>query len=176
MPFLYSFSAERQELIFGCGELRHSQEWLQNGWKQLKEMSDLVSELCGKQDAVDCGDVKPEKTVSYGDGDLIDNAKVDQGNEKLDESTVVRDLSKDDVLSQLKWKSSGRRRRSRSPVHKLNFAVHDKKRVEDSHKQTYQRLFNIKTLKVDPDHCKYMGDSPFGSSVVSPLTNLVMTR
>ncbi|XP_027153150.1 uncharacterized protein LOC113753249 isoform X1 [Coffea eugenioides] len=173
------FPGERQELIFGCGDLRHSQEWLEDGWKQLKERSDLVSVLSGleiKQDIANCGNVKPEKAVLCYDRDLVDNSVVDMGDEKLNELKVMRDLSKDDLLSQLRWKSSGRRRRSRSPVHKLQFGVHDNnKRVEDSHKQTYRKYFGL-PLKVDPDNCKYRGDSSFGSSIVSPLSNLVMTR
>ncbi|KAL3510814.1 hypothetical protein ACH5RR_030215 [Cinchona calisaya] len=167
------FPGERQELIFGCGDLRHSQEWLENEWKQLKERSDLVSVLSGlgiKQDMANCGDVKPEKAASTYDRGLIDNYMVDVRDEKLSELTVVRDLSKDDLLSQLRWKSSGRRRRSRSPIHKMHFSV------QDTRKQTYQKFFGLSSLKVDHDNCKYMGDSPFGSSIVSPLTNLVMTR
>lgn len=178
LTFNMYFSGERKELIFGCGDLRHSQEWLKNGWKQLKERSDLVSVLSGleiKQDVANGGDVKPEKAALCYDRDHFDNSKGDLGDRKSNELTVVRDLSKDDLLSQLRWKSSGRRR-CRSPVHKLHFAVHDKKRVEDSRNKNYQRYFAFPSLKVDPDNCKYMGDSPFGSSVGSPLTNLVMTR
>ncbi|CAI9096232.1 OLC1v1032323C1 [Oldenlandia corymbosa var. corymbosa] len=173
--FCVYFPGECQESIFARNDMRHSQEWIENGWKQLKERSDLVSEHTRKPEVVDCSEGKPEREAAVLYPDTFDN-EVDQG-DKLDEMSRVRDLSKDDALSQLKWKSLGRRRRSsRSPVHKSHFSADDENRVEDSRKQTYQRFFKIaSSMKVDPDKCKYMGDSPFGS-VVPHLTNLVMTR
>ena len=37
-----TFAGEKLGSVFSRGELRHSQEWLGNGWTQMKERPDLV--------------------------------------------------------------------------------------------------------------------------------------
>ncbi|CAL5421551.1 unnamed protein product [Camellia sinensis] len=174
------FPGEKQEVIFGCSDLRHSQEWLENGWEHIKERPDIVSSILSDQEMKQITvnktpDVEPEKTgmcdmrqlVSFVKEEArcsksrMDSVAVD----KVKELKVVRDLSKDALLAQLKWKSSGKRRRG------------DKTRSspEGVGMRSFDSFFIPKSLKVDHDNCKYMGDSPFSSSVV-PITSLVMSR
>lgn len=174
------FPGEKQEAIFGCSDLRHSQEWLENGWERIKERPDIVSSILFdremKQIAVNktC-DVEPEKTAMCDTRQIVSSVKDEaRGSksrmdsvavDKVKELKVVRDLSKDALLAQLKWKSSGKRRRG------------DKTRSspEGVGMRSFDSFFIPKSLKVDHDNCKYMGDSPFSSSVV-PITSLVMSR
>lgn len=173
------FPGEKQQLIFGCSDLRHSQEWLENGWKQLKERPDIVSTLYEvevKRDAVVHTEVKPDKEASHRRKEHSENPKLDSRDRKLETLKVVRDLSKDDLLSKLRWKSS-RRRRGRSPVHKVHFGVNERGHSQVDQTQNYQKFFVCSSLKkMDPDNCKYISGSPFSSSVVSPFSNLVMSR
>lgn len=177
----HAFSGEKQQLIFGSSDLRHSQEWLENGWKQLKERPDIVSTLCGvevKRDAVVVHtEVKPDKEASHCQKEHSENPKVDDSRDrKLETLKVVRDLTKDDLLSKLRWKSS-RRRRCRSPVHKVHYGVDERGHDKVDQTQNCQNYFMRSSLKkMDPDNCKYISDTLFSSSVVSPFSNLVMSR
>ncbi|KAI7996708.1 Protein AGENET DOMAIN (AGD)-CONTAINING P1 [Camellia lanceoleosa] len=174
------FPGEKQEAIFGCSDLRHSQEWLENGWEHIKERPDIVSSTLSdremKQITVNkTPDVEPEKTGMCDMRQLVSSVKDEaRGSksrmdyvavDKVKELKVVRDLSKDALLAQLKWKSSGKRRRG------------DKTRSspEGVGMRSFDSFFIPKSLKVDHDNCKFMGDSPFSSSVV-PITSLVMSR
>ncbi|XP_019180424.1 PREDICTED: uncharacterized protein LOC109175594 isoform X3 [Ipomoea nil] len=188
------FPGEKETHIFGHGDLRHSQEWLADGWKHLKERHELVSVLLGdstvKQTVKESSDVileqhttcsngvhhlsteKPRDEVASGSG----NTDADAG-ERLKVLEGVRDLSKDNRLAQLRWKTSGKRRRCRSPVNKVRLSSERNRNVtKESGMQIKETLFIPSSLKVDLDNCKYITDSLFNSSVVSPLTNLVMSR
>ncbi|KAF5745275.1 hypothetical protein HS088_TW07G00858 [Tripterygium wilfordii] len=168
------FPGEKQESVFGHGDLRHSREWLGNGWTTLKERPDLVSNLLSETEqklpAVVSCDVPVEICYSS-------LTSVDSGNKKGQELKVNFDLAKDDSLSQLRWKSSRKRRRgSGGSVRKLHRDEFDDKsnlQVIESH--ACERFFST-PLKVDHENCKYLGDSLFSTSVVPPSTNLVMSR
>lgn len=77
--------------------------------------------------------------------------------------SLVRDLTKDSLLAQLRWRSLGKRRRCRSPPHKAGDEF-----------STFEEYFVNKSLKLDSENnCKSVGDAHFNSSSV---LNLVMSR
>ncbi|KAF3674974.1 hypothetical protein FXO38_04969 [Capsicum annuum] len=175
---------EKREMIFGRGDLRHSQEWLGDGWRNLKEMPELVSALIAvkvNQVIDDSCHNEQEQTYIF-DGkelsvpckNISDNSLVDGQENMIEEQTVARDLSKDNLLSQLRWKSSGKRRHCRSPFHKVQSGV-SKSQYSRNLVMGSSKKFVFPSVKVDHDNCKYISDSVF-TSVVSPLTSLVMSR
>ncbi|CAH9103511.1 unnamed protein product [Cuscuta europaea] len=178
------FPGEKQTQIFSHDNLRHSQEWLIDGWKHLKENPDLIPVLCGgvqtvtgavkeSLDHVICTDIdasvrcahhRPEKPPK------VNVVFAKQGN--LDGLGGASDLSKDNRLGQLQWKSFRKRRLSRSPpVNKAHFGFNKNQNVNEE-----SNSFFSSSLKADPGNCKYMTDSLFNSSVVSPLNSLVMSQ
>lgn len=185
--FLPNPAGEKQTHIFGHSDLRHSQEWLVDGWKHLKERPELVSVLLGDSTVIESSNVILEQhttcsndvhlsTEKPRDEAASGNPDADAG-ERLKVSEGVHDLSKDNRLAELRWKTSGKRRRCRSPVNKVRFSFEKNRNVtKESGMQIKETLFIPSSLKVDPDNCKYITDSLFNSSVVSPLTNLVMSR
>ncbi|KAM7484543.1 hypothetical protein LguiA_000552 [Lonicera macranthoides] len=195
------FPGEKRESVFGVHELRSSQEWLGTGWKHLKERPELVTCILScleKNPVVISCDSKPNQVAISCNKELVDTAdkdslptksevritssSVDSVAEKLkDKKYAVRDLLKDDLLAQLKWNSSRKRKNCRNSFKKLHYRVvgkNNKSRSEVLGAQTCEKFFICSSLKVDHDNCsKYIGGGPlFSSSVVSPLTNLVMSR
>ncbi|KAL0396808.1 UNVERIFIED_CONTAM: hypothetical protein Scaly_0129200 [Sesamum calycinum] len=179
------FPEEKQDLIFGPYDLRRSKEWFASGWQNIKERPDLVSAFSGINKISDIdqdgapfdnkdlaapvqNDAVPQTLIKIGDS-VVDN----DGKMPI-ESQAVRDLSKDNLLATLRWKSSGKRRRCRSPIHKVHFGTNGGS--FETGLQTFKKFFDSSSLKFDPDYCKYASDSHFSSSVVPPLTNLVMSR
>uniref|UniRef100_A0A5B6ZNG5 BAH domain-containing protein n=1 Tax=Davidia involucrata TaxID=16924 RepID=A0A5B6ZNG5_DAVIN len=191
------FPGEKRESIFGCSDLRHSQEWLGNGWKHIKERPDIVTKILsgsgretkqilvkpwdGKLDqAAICDKRIVASTVHKGCLSMKDeigcsNSQLNSVENKVKELDVVQDLSKDELLAQLKWNSRKRRQRGNS-VLKHSSGNQNKRSPEAMGMRPYERFFFSSSLKVDHDNCKYVGDSLFSSSVVPPLTNLVMSR
>ncbi|XP_022727368.1 uncharacterized protein LOC111283189 isoform X3 [Durio zibethinus] len=177
------FPGEKQESVFYGGDLRQSQEWLGNQWINIKERHDIVSSILWgrKQDAsksYDCNLVKT--TICDGghcgkDATGCNESPLEPGNDRAKDVGLVPDLSKDDLLSQLKWKSSRKRKRvTATCVQKLNYSRNLFKSTAGS--VTCERFLIPASLKVDNDNCKYMGDPLFSSPVVPTLTSLVMTR
>ncbi|KAL0463602.1 UNVERIFIED_CONTAM: hypothetical protein Slati_0247800 [Sesamum latifolium] len=176
------FPEEKQELIFGPCDLRRSKEWFAGGWQNIKERPDLVSAFSGINKIFDNGapfdnkelaaptqnEAVPQTLIKIGDSVADNDGKMPI------ESQAVRDLSKDYLLARLRWKSSGKRRRCRSPIHKVHFGTNGSS--FETGLQTFKKFFASSSLKFDPDYCKYASDSHFTSSVVPPLTNLVMSR
>ncbi|KAK6242822.1 hypothetical protein SCA6_008211 [Theobroma cacao] len=180
------FPGEKRESVFDSGDVRPSQEWLGNRWINIKERHDLVSSILRgrKQDAgksYDCNLVK----TTVGDGGQFakgatigcNDSPVEPGNDRAKDVGLVPDLSKDDLLSQLKWKSSRKRRRGTgTSVQKQNCGrKRIKSTAEVTRSVTCERFLIPASLKLDNDNCKYRGDPLFSSSVVPPLTSLVMT-
>ncbi|CAN4093553.1 unnamed protein product [Withania somnifera] len=179
---------EKRDVIFGRGDLRHSQEWLGGRWRNFKERPELVLALASVKanQVIDdsCHNEQVQTSVSDGQElpvpykNIADNASitglVDGQENKIEGPTVVRDLSKDNLLAQLRWKSSGKRRQCRSPVHKVQYGVHRSQNSKDLIMASSKK-FVFPCMKVDHDNCKYISDSVF-TSVVSPLTSLVMSR
>lgn len=170
---------EKRECTFSAGDLRHSKEWFDNGWQNIKQRPDVVSALNGSDKI---SDVKKDDLPSLGNRDLaapLNNDALPQKMIKIGEpvsacadkpvikSQAVRDLTKDYLLAQLRWRSSGKRRRGRSPVLKAGV---------EAGLPTFEAFFVNSSLKLDPENCKSSRDSRFSSSVVPPLTNLVMSR
>lgn len=182
------FPGEKQDSVFCRGELRHSQEWVDHGWTQIKERLDLVpavlsaletNEVSGKSchgnsaEVTNCAG-KPLRKDESGSKDSSENSDSDKDGK-------VKDLSKDNLLSQLKWKSSKKRRRgsggSVPKVHHIDAVMHGG--APDgivSASRPRERFVISTSLKVDCENCKYIGDALFSSSVVPPLTSLVMSR
>lgn len=168
--------------------MRHSKEWLDNGWQNIKPRTDVVSAIYGtekiseidKEDGLPSGnraivsplndDALPHKVIKSGEPKL-------GGEDKLPiKSHVIRDLTKDYLLAQLRWRSSGKRRRGRSPVHKAQCGTTTSSSSVEAGMLTFEEFFVNASLKLDPDNCKSARDSRFSSSVVPPVTNLVMSR
>ncbi|XVE91411.1 hypothetical protein REPUB_Repub01dG0007200 [Reevesia pubescens] len=173
------FPGEKRESVFDSGDLRQSQEWLGNRWINIKERHDLVSSILQhrKQDAGKFHDCNLDKKTICDSEVATDcnDSPLEQGNDGAKDVGFVPDLLKDDSLSQLKWKSSRKRKRvTATCVQKLNCSRNFIKGTAGS--VTYERFLIPASLKVDNDNCKYMDDPLFSSSVVSPLTSLVMSR
>ncbi|OMP06770.1 hypothetical protein COLO4_07905 [Corchorus olitorius] len=180
------FPGEKRESIFNPGDIRNSQEWLGNRWIDIKQRHDVVRSIVlgRKQDAVKSNDCNLAKTTICDSGHCgkdataCDDCPVEPGNDGAKDVGVVPDLSKDDLLSQLKWKSFRKRKRGTvSSVKRLNCGRNFIKRsAELAGSASCERFLIPASLKVENDNCKYMGDPLFSSSAVPPLTNLVMTR
>lgn len=185
--------------------MRHSQEWVKGGWKELSERADVAASILsglvkegrfGKQDSYQHLQTLVSKHPEYDVGkgyscwtkDCSNKLRIDTWYKKAKNSTVT-DLSKDDYLSQLKWESSCKRKRSGfvvpklQPRRRLSSEINHEKR---SSCEKYQEFLTPSTLKVekerrnsvkvDLDNCKYITDALFTPSVVPSLTSLVMSR
>ncbi|KAH0991140.1 hypothetical protein GBA52_002623 [Prunus armeniaca] len=182
------FPGEKRVLIVGRGELRHSQEWVGNGWAQIKDEPELVSSItCSLETKQVVGKCLDGMSAQSAICDSRASKKDETGckvscllykkdkDEKVKELGKVPDLLKDDVLAQLKWKSSRKRRRNGSSVQKVHCIVGDGKSTRGLvGSGTCERFMIPSSLKVDHENCKYLGDSLFSSSVAPPLTSLVM--
>ncbi|XP_004151400.1 uncharacterized protein LOC101211122 isoform X1 [Cucumis sativus] len=171
---------EKQELVLGTDDLRHSQEWLGNRWMHLQERPDIAMSIMsrisndGLPDKVStmssqvalCDQKQPGEGGSQ-PSELRSNSLVD----KAKESCTIPDLSKDGLLTKLRWTGSKKRSQPSSSSSGKSFPspVASSSPCESS--------FMIpSSMKMDHDNCKYMGDSLFNSSVVPPLSSLVMSR
>ena len=165
--------------VFGLDNLRPSQEWTGNEWVNVRERPDLVtsvlSTLKTKQDPSKSHD---SKSTVLSTGDDIQSkqgdASLDSEKDKPRKSEVFPDLLRDDILSQLRWKSRKRRRGNGSSCGNDK----DRKKSPNALESDASDRFMIPaSVNVEPDDFKYMGDpSVFSSSVVPSLTNLVMCR
>ncbi|KAM3691416.1 hypothetical protein ACB098_08G013400 [Castanea mollissima] len=175
------FPGEKHESIFCCGDLRHSQEWLGGVWTHLKDRPDLVSSI------LSCSERKPvaekssegksaQATIcgsrqSKQDETESNDSRLDSEYDNVKSVGVVPDLSKD-LCAQLRWKSSRKRRRGGGfSGQKLRSSDNDSKSTSDE-----RFLIPLSMKVVDHENCKYIGDSLFSTSVVSPLSSLVMSR
>ncbi|XP_039069459.1 uncharacterized protein LOC120216002 isoform X2 [Hibiscus syriacus] len=182
--FCVHFPGEKRESVFDIGDIRRSQEWVGNRWISMKERCDLVGIVLrsGKHNASNSNDPNFDKNTIRCDGGQIikdssdcNDSPGESGNDGAKDECLVPDLSKDDWLSQLKWKSSGKRKRvSSTHVRKLNCSRNLIKSTARS--VSSERFLIPASMKVDNDNCKYIGHPLFSSSVVPPLTNMVMTR
>lgn len=174
-------SGEKQELIFCPDDLRHSEEWLGNRWTHMQERQDIATSILSrsakgslpvatlstpgaisdsKQPGKDrCQSSKPRPNSKY-----IDKAK---------ESHAVPDLSKDGLLAKLRWTRSKKRSQPSSSSWLSNKSSPSLS-TSSSH---CERFLISSSMKMDHDNCKYLlGDSLFTSSVVPPLSSMVMSR
>lgn len=177
------FAGEKVVSNFGPGSLRNSQDWTGNGWVNVRERPDLatsiLSSLKTKQSSCKSNDSK-STIASTGDGMQSRHADTcsELESDKHRMPLVIPELLKDDLLSQLRWKST--RKRSQ------NGSSHLKRQCSDSHRKMSLKFLESDasdkfvfpaSLKVDHDDFKYSGDpSVFSSSVVPSLANMVMCR
>ncbi|XP_027360539.1 uncharacterized protein LOC113868819 isoform X2 [Abrus precatorius] len=179
------FPGEKVVSTFGPGDLRNSQDWAGNGWVNVRERPDIVtsvlSSLKTKQNSCKSHD-SISTVATSGDGIQSKQADtcLDSERDRPRKPEVVLDLLKDDLLSQLRWKTTRKRRLgSGTSYQKLRCTnKHRKKSPKILKSDDAPDSFVIPaSLKVDHDDCKYAGDpSIFSSSVVPSLTNLVMCR
>ncbi|OAY31298.1 uncharacterized protein LOC110600458 isoform X1 [Manihot esculenta] len=178
------FPGEKQASVFGRGDLRHSQEWLGNGWMLIKARLDVahsVSSISETKQVVRSDD----KLIQIAISDSTQSGKTkpgcsdyssDSGSDRGRES-VVPDLSKDSFLAQLRWNVPKKRRRGAgSSVQRCNKKDGKKSSTQVVRSYACDRLMLSMTRKVDHENCKYMGDSLFSSAVAQSLTSLVMSR
>ena len=168
--------------VFGPGNLRESQDWVGNEWVFVRERPDLVasvlSSLKTKQNSNNSQSTgaTTRDVIQSGQSDTC----LDSDKDRPRKPEVVPDLLKNVLLSQLRWKTTRKRKRGRSS------ASYQKPRCTDTHQKRSPNVMKSNapdsflipaSLKVDHDDCKYVGDpSIFSSSVVPSLTNMVMCR
>ncbi|GMH26220.1 hypothetical protein Nepgr_028063 [Nepenthes gracilis] len=186
------FPGEKRESFFHYGDLRRSQEWLDNTWKDLKGRPDvaasILSDLETEQQAHEASDNKQGKASMSSKQQLKIDASKD-GSSGADSDILCMndketdpeapDLSKDYFLSQLRWKSSRKRRRGGDWAQKLQYGRNISRSPEKLVVHSPLKLDSecCKSFKVDCENCKSVGESLFNSSVVpTSLTSLVMSR
>lgn len=178
------FPGERQESVFGRADLRHSQEWLGSGWMHINERPDIVNSISSLKQEVKSDENKLVQTAicnamqSEKPKPACSDYSSDSGSDR-GRLEVARDLSKDDLLAQLRWTTSKKRRRgigsSGQRMHRKSNGSKNSTRVVVG-SSACERFLLPMSLKLDHENCKYMGDSLFSSAVAQPLTNLVMSR
>ncbi|KAH9611676.1 hypothetical protein KSS87_017394 [Heliosperma pusillum] len=186
--FRVYFPGEKRESVFGPSDLRHSQDWMENTWKELGERPDvaasILSGLGKKETAGQVGRMKIKSpTCDYNQPER-DSKKETSSSNMHESNKTVPDLLKDDFLSQLKWKTLGKRKRSNFSVQRLHpraSRVNSERTL--SHRSKHELLTvkvgkeSSETSKVGRDKFKFKSDSLFNPSVIPPpLTNLVMSR
>ncbi|CAK7326553.1 unnamed protein product [Dovyalis caffra] len=182
------FPGEKKELVFCSSDLRLSQEWLGNRWTPIKERPDILFHLSSclerKQVKFRSDESKlaqiivPDSKQSGKANPGYSDYSLDSGRDMKKESKLVPDLSKDNLLAQLRWSSIKKRRRiSGCSGHKMHHNNNGGRRLSEVIGSNAGERFLIPTaLNVDHENCKYMEDSLFASTVLQPLTSLVMSR
>nr|APR63820.1 agenet domain-containing family protein [Populus tomentosa] len=182
------FPGEKKESVFCCSDLRLSLEWLGNAWKHIKERPDILSHLSScleRKQVTFISDESKLAQVAIPGSRQSGKANPECGDYPLESRLDMRkelkappDLSKDNLLAQLRWSSIKKRRRgSGSSGHKMHHNNNGGLRLSEVVGSNAGERFLIPTsLKVDHENCKYMGDSLFTCAVVQPLTGLVMSR
>lgn len=197
------FPGEKLVAGFTHADLRRSHEWVGGTWKELSErqdivvsiLSDLVKEgRSGKHGSDKClkDHVSSEQHLECDEGKdflfdtrvLSSNLSVIPESRKSHSTGAVIDLLNDNVLTQLKWESTCKRRR-RCVVRKLqqhrSYGINFEREDSPENHQEYLISSTAKigkenrmSVKVDHDKCKYASDSLFSPPVVP--RSLVMSR
>ncbi|TKY69370.1 hypothetical protein E2542_SST05643 [Spatholobus suberectus] len=178
------FPGEKVVSVFGPCNLRLSQDWVVNEWVTVRERPDLVASILStlktKQNSIKSTDSKSTAAPTRDGGIQSKQSDTcsDSERHRPRKPELVPDLLKDDLLSQLRWKTTGKRRRGSSACYrKPRYASHQKKSPKVLTLDAPDSFVIPASLKVDHDDCKYVGDpSIFSSSVVPSLTSLVMCR
>ncbi|KAJ6429774.1 hypothetical protein OIU84_021218 [Salix udensis] len=182
------FPGEKTESVFCCSDLRLSIEWLGNGWTHIKERPDILSQLSSCSERKQVTFISDEsKLAQVAIPGSRQSGKINPGygyyplESRLDmrkKLKMLPDLSKDNLLGQLRWSSIKKRRRgSGSSGHKMHHSNNGGLRLSEVVGSNAGERFLIPTsLKVDHEICKHMGDSLCTYAVVQPLTSLVMSR
>ncbi|KAK1374578.1 BAH domain-containing protein [Heracleum sosnowskyi] len=183
--FLVYFPGEKRDSVFSQNNFRPSQEWLGIGWKQINDRPDLVtsvlSDLCRKLDTVKsceggsppCKSVACDDKVQFG----FDQEDTLLNSYKVKDKFVVGDIVKDDLLANLKWKSSRKRKHSRISSEKLyQSGTKNKSSTRAFGTRTWEKFFVSSLIKVDQENRKYTRQSAFSSSIASSLSNMVLSQ
>ncbi|KAF5185893.1 Agenet and bromo-adjacent-like protein [Thalictrum thalictroides] len=202
------FPGEKKLSIFGCNDLRRSQDWLSNKWNSIESRPDLVNSildgLATKQDgskSCDGGDYSVQMSVPNdrpaGSNDAVVSVSLKKERAAFNrnvhclkpqsdigkEIKAVPNLVKDDLLAQLKWCSSRKRRRGReksqrrasSGLTQRSDGSSSSSREDLEPSIDCQRFLAPNSLVFDTESCKYQGDSLLNASI-PPLTGLVLSR
>lgn len=172
--FVILFAGEQQNSIFGRVDLRHSQEWLGSRWTHLKQRLDVVNSILSSLGTKQVVERTPHLCNEVECSESLPNS----GDTKVKNAHHARDLLKDELLTHLRWNSSKKRKRSgRSSILKLCRRDHDSENAPGAvGSGNRERPLMPTSIKVDHDNCKYIRDSFFSPAIVSPLSNLVMSR
>ncbi|WOG88935.1 hypothetical protein DCAR_0208170 [Daucus carota subsp. sativus] len=180
------FPAEKRDSIFCQNDIRPSQEWLGTGWKHIDDRPDLLasvlSNLSRKQDTVKSSDRRssPCEFVAFDDKVQFgfDQGDTSSNGYKVDDEFGVRDIVKDDVLANLRWMSSRKRKRSSriSSKKPCQSGTKNKGSIRTFGTRTWEKFFISSSVKVDQENCKYTREPAFSSSIVSPLSNMVLSQ
>lgn len=145
------FPGEKKRSIFDGKDLRYSQEWLGDEWKQMKHRPDIaVSIYCATET-----NSQTTKSNDYLSSDL--------SSENKDFEVADDHHSKEYLLAHLKWSWSTKKRRMGN-ANNIETAAAVRTRKRDGF------LMPV-SVKVDHENCKFIR-APFAS----PLTSLVMSR
>ncbi|XP_022994012.1 uncharacterized protein LOC111489832 isoform X2 [Cucurbita maxima] len=168
---------EKQELVLGQDDLRHSREWIGNRWMHMQERPDIATSILSRP----ANDDLPNKALTLLSQDAVCDSKQpgedrsqssDPRPVKTRELSTVPDLSKDGLLAKLRW--TGSKKRSQ-PSGSSSLASRSVSSPSTS-SSPCERGATPNSMKVDHENCKYLRDSLFTSSVVPALSNLVMSR
>ena len=171
--YLYFISGERQRSILGCKDLRYSEEWLGDGWKQMKSRPDLLGSIsCANE--TNSQTTKSHDNISGLTGTIHDKERSSgPKDDSLENRVVGRDfevVGHEDFRTHLNWKWSAKKRHGRNPSQRLQNANH-LVAVET------KKLDRVPMVKVNRVKCKFTCESSlFRGAVASPLTSLAMSR
>lgn len=178
------FPGENVVSVFGSGNLRQAQDWVGNEWVNVRERPDLVpsvlSSLKTPQNSGKSIDRKSiAATISAGIQPKPSDTCLNSDRDRPRKPVEVSDLLKDDLLLQLRWMTTRKRRHSSTSYQKPQCTESHRKRSPKVLKSNAPDSFVIPaSLKVDHDDCKYGGGDPsiLTSAVVPSLTSMVMCR
>lgn len=144
-------------------------------------MTSVLSSLCRKLDTVKsrdggsppCESVACDDKVQFG----LDQEDTLLNSHKVDDKLEVLDIVKDDLLGNfIKWKSTRKRNHSRIFSEKLSQSgTKNKSSIRAFGTRTWEKFYvSSSSIKVDQENRKYTRESAYSSSVVSPLSNMVL--
>ncbi|GKC98442.1 agenet domain-containing protein, partial [Tanacetum coccineum] len=94
------FPGEKQKSVIGCKDLRYSEEWLGNEWKQMKIRQDLVGPIASATETI-----QSQENIS-----TLSSGRKENVLEKR-ELEVFEHQSKEELLTRLTWNWSTKRKR-----------------------------------------------------------------
>ncbi|KAJ9563701.1 hypothetical protein OSB04_008861 [Centaurea solstitialis] len=171
------FPGEKRRSILGCKDLRYSEEWLGDRWKQMESRPDLLGLIpCANE--TNSQTTKSHDNVSGLTGAVHDK-ELSSGpkDESLENKVVGRDfevVGHEDFLSHLNWKWSTKKRHGRNLPHRLQ---RDASKANDLVAVETRKCDRLPVVKVNRVKCKFTCESSlFRASVASPLTSVAMSR